>query len=465
MAAEQLDTDYLIAGCGAVGMAFADVLLEETDADIVIVDRHDKPGGHWNDAYPFVTLHQPSQYYGVSSKELSQGHKDQVGWNQGLGDLASGAEVLAYFDDVMRQHFLPSGRVRYFPMCDYQGEGNFTSRLTGQQRNVSFRKKFVNATFLNTSVPSTHRPNFEIGDGVNFVPLNELPKVEKPPRGFVVIGGGKTGIDACLWLLSHEVDPDQIQWIVPRDAWLLDRRNTQPAAEFFQYSMGGYANQMEAIAAATSPDDLFSRLEKCGYLLRIDPSVQPTMFHGATVSELELEQLRRIKQVIRRGRVRSLEADQILLEQGQLPTSPEHLHIDCSARALPNLDTKPIFDGRTVTPQTVRAYQPIFSAAFIAHVEASYQDEAQQNHLCGVVPLPNTLDDYLRFTAANMMNQYRWSQDKGLSEWLMNNRLDGFGRLARSIDPNDSGQVEIMQRLSRNAGPAMEKLNQLISQM
>ncbi|MEL6317333.1 MAG: hypothetical protein AAFR16_06800 [Pseudomonadota bacterium] len=57
MAETHLETDYLIAGCGAVGMAFADTLLSETDADIIMVDRRGKPGGHWNDAYPFVTLH------------------------------------------------------------------------------------------------------------------------------------------------------------------------------------------------------------------------------------------------------------------------------------------------------------------------------------------------------------------------------------------------------------------------
>ncbi len=43
--------DYLIKGAGAAGMAFADTLLTETDATIAIVDRHDRPGGHWNDAY------------------------------------------------------------------------------------------------------------------------------------------------------------------------------------------------------------------------------------------------------------------------------------------------------------------------------------------------------------------------------------------------------------------------------
>ena len=80
-----LATDYLVVGSGAVGMAFADILVTETEADIIIVDRFAKPGGHWNVAYPFVTLHQPSQYYGVSSRELSKETIDQVGLNKGLG--------------------------------------------------------------------------------------------------------------------------------------------------------------------------------------------------------------------------------------------------------------------------------------------------------------------------------------------------------------------------------------------
>jgi cation diffusion facilitator CzcD-associated flavoprotein CzcO len=49
-------TDYLIIGSGAVGMTFADQLLTDTNANIVILDRHHMPGGHWNDAYSFVRL-------------------------------------------------------------------------------------------------------------------------------------------------------------------------------------------------------------------------------------------------------------------------------------------------------------------------------------------------------------------------------------------------------------------------
>lgn len=72
MRADLVETDYLIIGAGAVGLAFADTLLAETDAHITIVDRRGKPGGHWNDAYAFVTLHQPSSFYGVNRGENKQ---------------------------------------------------------------------------------------------------------------------------------------------------------------------------------------------------------------------------------------------------------------------------------------------------------------------------------------------------------------------------------------------------------
>ncbi len=199
----QLQTDYQVVGSGAVGMAFADILLSETDATITIVDKYQKPGGHWNVAYPFVTLHQPSSFYGVSSKELSKGRKDTIGLNRGLGELASGAEVFAYFGEVMQQQFLPSGRVQYFPMCDYRGDGRFVSMTSGEEFEVTVNRKIVDATHLKTSVPSTHTPNFHIEPGVSFMPLNDLPKVTAPPAGYTIIGGGKTGIDACLWLLEN----------------------------------------------------------------------------------------------------------------------------------------------------------------------------------------------------------------------------------------------------------------------
>jgi cation diffusion facilitator CzcD-associated flavoprotein CzcO len=76
MPTEHLDTDDLILGAGAMGMGFADVILaEDPVARIVMVDRLANPGGHWNDAYPFVRLHQPAAFYGLNSTRLGQGEQ------------------------------------------------------------------------------------------------------------------------------------------------------------------------------------------------------------------------------------------------------------------------------------------------------------------------------------------------------------------------------------------------------
>ena len=186
--------------------------------------------------------------------------------------------------------------------------------------------------------------------------------------------------------------------------------------------------------------------------MRLDPNVKPQMFHGATVSRDELAQLRRVKNVIRKGRVSHVDADEIHFEGDRVSTSASTLHIDCSARAVPVTDTYPVFQGDTVVVQTVRSYQPVFSAAFIAHIEASYEDDAHKNDLCKVVPLPNHDTDWLLGTAAQMRNQKRWSKEPGLREWLINNRLDGFTKLVQPSEDTTPQELEVLMRL-REAGP------------
>ena len=465
MTMKQLETDYLIIGAGAVGMAFADVILSETNASIILVDMHHKPGGHWNDAYSFVTLHQPSAFYGVSSKELSKGRRDEIGLNKGLHELASGSEVLAYFDQVMKHTFLPSGRVQYFPMHQYLGDQKFKSMIADDEYQVDVKTKVIDATYYQTSVPATHTPNFEIADGVEFAPLNELPNLNSPRDGYVIVGGGKTGIDACLWLLENHVNADDICWIMPRDGWWINRQYTQPSVDFLDDLLKSQLTQMSAIADSQNFDELFAKLEAGGVLMRLDSEVKPEMFHGATVSQDEAKLLRTIKNVVRLGRVQRIEQDQIILEQGNIPSSAKHIHIDCSARAVPVTESYKVFDDKLVTLQTVRSYQPVFSAAFVAHIEANYDDESIKNDLCSLVPLPNHDTDWLLGMAAQMKNQFRWSQEPGLRNWLITNRLDGFTALMTPNENTTPQQMMILGQLKEIVPKAAANLPKLLAQI
>jgi hypothetical protein len=100
---------------------------------------------------------------------------------------------------------------------------------------------------------------------------------------YVIVGAGKTAIDACLWLLENGVDPDAITWVKPREAWVLNRYFTQSGSLVGQL-MEGISLQAEAAALATSPDDLFRHLADREQLLRVDEAMTPTMFRGPTMS-------------------------------------------------------------------------------------------------------------------------------------------------------------------------------------
>ena len=460
-----LEVDYLIIGSGAVGMAFADVIFHETKSSILIVDKHHGPGGHWNDAYPFVRLHQPSAYYGVNSRKLGGDSKDPHHLNLGMCERATSAEIVSYYENVM-QVFLASDRVQYFPMneVDVSNPKNysFKSLMTGAQRQVLVRKKVVDTTYLNTAVPSTHPPQYAIGSGVHCMPLNDLPRVKRPPSGYVVIGAGKTGIDACLWLLENQIPPDKICWVMPRDSWFQNRANVQPGEEFFMQTYGAFAAQMQAIAQAESIPDLFVKLEASDQMLRLDKTVQPSMYHGAVVSHGELHALRQIKNIVRMGRVKSIDVTQMVLEHGTMPMDAERLVVDCSASAVQLRPIVPVFEGNRITPQFVRAFQPTFSAALIAHVEAHYDDDATKNQLCAVIPLPDKPVDWLSLLGVTMANRYRWSKDERLSQWIVQSRLDAFTAMAKNVKPTETQKLMVLQRYSENAKLAVGKIQKLL---
>lgn len=453
------NVDYLIVGAGAMGLAFADTILDETHATMAIVDRYGRPGGHWTRAYPFVRLHQPSAFYGVNSRVLGTNQRDTTGGNAGLNELASGAEVLAYFDQVVNQRLLTSGRVTYLPMCEYGEGGAVVSLTSGARRDVQARI-VVDATYMNVRVPSMGRPSFDVTDGVTCVPPSALTTMERAAAAYVVVGAGKTGIDACLWLLANGADPASIWWVMPRDSWYLDRRNIQPGSDFFDSTVGAYADQLEASAQAKSPDDLFDRLERTGSLLRLDPNVRPTMYRCATVTQAEVEDLRRIPNVVRMGRVRSIAPGEMALDAGSVRVPDGTLFIDCSADGLAARPAVPVFAGERITLQPVRTCQQVFSAALIAHVQAAYDDEATKNEICTPIPHPDDDIDWLRTTLQNNINSARWGQDGALTAWIAKSRLNIDTGLAGAPTP---AQLATLGRIGQNMGPAIANLQRLLA--
>ena len=239
-------------------------------------------------------------------------------------------------------------------------------------------------------------------------------------------------------------------------------------ATSFLRSYGAFAVQMEAVAQAESVADLLVKLEASGQLLRLDANVQPGMFHGAVVSQAELTELRQIKNIVRLGGVQRIEKDCIVLAHGTVASDPDRLYVDCSASAVERRPIVPVFAGNKITPQMVRTFQPTFSGAFIAHVEASYHgslSEAEMNELCSVIPMPDQPFHWLTMLAVGMANQRRWSKIPELRSWIAQSRLDAFSAMASRVTPEETDKLALLQRFSKSAGPAAEKLPQLVAGM
>ena len=404
-------TDYLIIGGGASGIAFADTLLTETDATITIVDRGHSPGGHWNYTYPFVRLHQPSAAYGVVSKRLGRDAVDTIGGNKGLNELAGAGEIKGYFQQVLDRTLLPSGRVTYLANSDYQENGNVVSKISGETASIEVRKKTVHSAYLTSDTPESHTPKFSVDPDVHLVTPKGLAEQEHAASQYVVAGSGKTAIDVCLWLLANNVDPNRILWVMPRDSWFLDRRFFQTSEEFFDFRLNYSAKETEAIINAKSTEDLFERLDADKILLRLDKEVTPTSFKCATVTEAELETLRSIKNIVRKGYVSHIGNGRLHLSGGTEKTLRDAIHIDCTASAISDVPPRPVFEGTNIYIQGVRACQPTFSAAFLAFMEATGRSEKDKNALTAPVNYPVDAEDWIRQKFISGQNQFAWISD------------------------------------------------------
>jgi hypothetical protein len=448
------EADYVIIGAGAAAMAFADTILSESDATMVLVDRRHRPGGHWNDAYPFIRLHSPAFFYGVNSASLGGDRIDAIGLNRGHLELATGSEICGYFDQVMQHRFLPSGRIKFLPLHDY-GEGGFaTSRLSGEKILLVARRKIVDTTYTQTQVPSTHPPKFPVAPGVILVAPNDLPKIDQVTMGFVVIGAGKTSIDTVLWLLEQNVPPENITWIRPRDCWLYNRALFQPRFDLAEGTIGGMVDEMEAAIEATSPDELFDRLEARQALFRIDTEVRPTMFHCATITVAELEAVRQVRNVVRLGRVTAIGEDHIRLEHGEIPTSSRHVHINCTADGVPVMPTQPIFQNGLIVPQFIQHCWPVFSAAFIAFLEIRRQDDVERNRLAMPIPMADEPLDWLRGRLFDEHNANHWAQHADIEAWKEKSRLESFTRMFAEAGRNPTPAVAALLKRFAEVRPA-----------
>ncbi len=414
---QRLETDYLVVGAGAMGMAFTDALIDHADVHVTLVDRRHAAGGHWQDAYPFVQLHQASVFYGVASTVLGTGAIQADGPEAGLQQRARRAEIQAYYDDILHRRFVGSGRVTFLGGHEHHVDGAdhlVTSRVSGETRRVDVRRRVVDATYLAPTIPATTPPPFGVADGVDVVAVNRLADLVDAPSRYVIVGSGKTATDGIVWLLGNGVAPDRITWVRPRDPWMLDRAVVQPDPAV---AMGLAADTMAAAADAESLDDLFLRLEAADVVMRIDSDVVPTMAKAPTLGRWELDLLRTVDDVIRLGHIRQVTATELVLAEGVVPLEPGALVVHCAASGLAYPPMVAIWRPDLIRVQTIRAGFPCFNSALIGYVEATRDDDGERNRLCPPNSLPDTPATFAEMQLRGSLATRTFAAEPDIAAW------------------------------------------------
>jgi len=446
-----LEADYLVVGAGAMGMAFTDALIDHADVRVALVDRRHGVSGHWLEAYPFVRLHQASAFYGVASTRLG-GHLQERGPEAGLHERATQAEICDYYGRTL-ERMVAGGHVEFFPNTEYLGDRTLLSRISGERLRVSEECRIVDAHYLAPSIPAETPPPFDVADDATVLPVNDLPRLEEAPSQYVVVGSGKTATDTVIWLLSRGVDPDAICWVRPRDPWMTNRAAIQPDPATF---LGTAADTMKAAADATSLGDLFLRLEDAGIMLRIDRAVTPTMAKAPILATWELDRLRTVENVVRRGHITTVDRGRLSFADGSVVVSTDAVVVHCAADGLKYPPLVPVWRREAITLQPIRAGFPCFGAALTGYVEATRDDDDEKNRLCPPSHYGNSLAQWARMNVLGTRATMSFSAEPDIKEWANDVALNPV-RVPAGY-PESQALSDAQERLARYTGPGLANL-------
>ena len=317
--------------------------------------------------------------------------------------------------------------------------------------------RVVDTRYLAPSIPAEKPPPFGVAEDARVLPVNELARLEEAPSQYVIVGAGKTATDACIWLLSRGVDPDAICWVRPRDPWMLNRAVVQPDPAIF---LGMAADTMQAAEASSSLEDLFLRLEDAGIMLRIDETVMPRMAKTPTLASWELEQLRTLENVVRRGHLRSVGRGTLTFADGSVAVADDALVVHCAADGLKYPPLVPVWRPEAITLQPIRAGFPCFGAAMIGYVEATRDADVEKNRICPPSPLPDSMATWARMNVLGTQAVMAFSAEPDIKEWS-----DRVALNPARVPPGHPGSAALddaRERLARHTKAGVARLAELM---
>jgi hypothetical protein len=194
-------------------------------------------------------------------------------------------------------------------------------------------------------------------------------------------------------------------------------------------------------------------------MLRIDRTVTPTMAKTPTLAVWELEQLRSLERVVRRGHIRSVRPGRLELEEGSVDVAPDALVVHCAASGLKYPPVVPIWSPSAITLQPVRAGFPCFGAAITGYVEATRGDDAEKNRVCPSSPYGNSLADWATMNVLGVRATMAFGAEADIKAWADTVALNP-ARIPPGY-PRSSALDDALGRLQAHTAPGLQRLDEL----
>jgi hypothetical protein len=188
--------------------------------------------------------------------------------------------------------------------------------------------------------------------------------------------------------------------------------------------------------------------------------VMPTMAKAPTLATWELDRLRTIEDVVRRGHVTSVRRGKLEMTQGStVGIADDALVVHCAADGLKYPPLVPVWRPQDITLQPVRAGFPCFGAALVGYVEATRTDDDEKNRLCPPSNYGDSMAQWAEMNVRGTRATMSFSAEKDIKQWA-----DGVALNPTRVTPDQPSSAALddaRERLATHTRPALERLDAL----
>lgn len=289
------ECEVAIIGAGIAGMNALFVACQYLSPDqrIILVDSRSRAGGMWVDTYPYVRLHQPHEFFTAGN----------IPWELDVerSHLATKGEVLDQFEHCMR---VLQGKARidtffgYTAEAETEAEGVVSIPLIGvddPDDRVEVRaKRLIVATGVNVQ---TNDPLTLSSARVHSISPDHddlaSPEMSGGDEPIWVIGGGKTGVDTALALVTR-YPGREVHLVAGSGTAFINRDRAFPDGAIDRWFSGVRSLQIsEAVSrryTGTNGHDVLQQFIADGTLISLVD--QPRHYLFGVVSLAEMDRLR-----------------------------------------------------------------------------------------------------------------------------------------------------------------------------